>query len=237
MMKKHLMLASIFLSAFAPVHAMDHGSVFKGGFLGANFGGAVGVSDSPASFNNGGTVFQPGDSGDAGVKGVRGGLMGGYDFAIASFARLGLEIAADIGNAEGNLTRNPDNNVAYRVNLKRKDAFSAALRFGGVINHLAMLYLKVGVEKAKWNTRFESNDPQLAAKNSDSKSERLTALILGLGVELHAMKNVSIGLEGSYTLYKSSGNLTLNGAAGNPVVTANFKPRVLDARLRVLYRW
>jgi opacity protein-like surface antigen len=220
------------------INTVNANAFSSGFYVGANFGGGMGSGKYSINYTPAG---QGSDSGDLGLKGIRGGLHFGYDYLATKVFLLGLEVSGDFSNTKGEQTRA---DAAAPVNTqtlsaKRKDAFALALRIGGIVHQSYLGYLKVGIETAKWETSLTSGPAAVTAyttKSSDSKKERLTGLVLGLGAETMLTKNVSAGLEWTYTLYKSSKSLQLTGPA-NATATATVKPHTNDFRLRIGYKF
>lgn len=217
---------------------------FTGFYLGANGGYGMGSGKlNTGAFGNNDVRFNL--DADHGVKGFRGGLHAGYGYQFENKFYLGLEVSGDYSNTEGKITE--DNTTgglsSYLAKARRKDAFGAALHLGGLLGHV-LTYVKLGIETARWNFNFDgdSSGDQVVdildgVAKSDSKKERLLGFVAGLGCATMITENIKFGGEWVYTHYRKSSNLTLKSSNNPRGVTATFRPRTSDFRLRLSYKW
>ncbi len=228
-------------SAFADVRNMT------GPYMGANFGYGMGSGNSKMNSSSTTTTQIVRSSQDLGLNGFRGGLHLGYGKLLQNKFYFGLEASADLSNTSGKFdsTQNDvggaGNLPNFHMEAKRREAFGLALRMGGMFGSM-LTYAKAGGETAKW--KFNASQSNFlnggaAVTTSNSKSERLTGLVLGLGMETMLTDHVIFGGEWSHTRYRNSSTLevtrTVAGVADK--IQFNTRPRTNDFRLRLGYKW
>lgn len=135
---------------------------------------------------------------DLGHKGVLGGLHVGFGKEFSNKLFLGLEAFGNLSKVEG---KNDG------VKNKRRNDFGAAFRPGFVCGN-ALLYVKAGISSTTWKTA--------------GHSKRVTGFVPGLGVSFMTSEHVTLGLEGTHTLYKKHDGI---------------KARTTDVTGRVSYKW
>lgn len=218
-----------------------------GPYAGVNFGYGMGSGNgkmntankiggaSTANFNN-----------DLGLKGFRGGLHLGYGKLFQNKFYLGLEGSADLSNTSGKLdTAGPDigeGQTKFNLDAKRREAFGLALRAGTMFGSM-LAYAKIGVETAKWKFKASQSNylagvgGAIAGTTDKSKNERLTGLVLGLGMETMLTDHVIFGGEWTHTRYRNSSTLEVTQNATRETLQFKLKPTTNDFRLRLGYKW
>lgn len=214
-------------------------SKFGGFYVGANFGGGFGSSN--VTLRTTGAVLPFTREADLAVKGVQGGLHMGYDHMLSSYFLMGLELHGDYSRQTGSIKHDNGPVNQFNVNLRKREAFGAALRVGLMMSQSSVIYLKVGAESAKWEKSFNSQDNiAYDLRSRDSTKKRQSGLVLGLGVETMLGKNWRLGLEWNYTKYSQMRDLSLSSV--NPVfgIFTEEKTRDLvinNIKLRASYKF
>lgn len=231
-------------SLIAPLGADK--SDFGGFYVGANFGGGFGSTNSTLStFDL--QLVNPLISKreqDLAVKGVRGGIHLGYDYMVTEMMLIGLEAFGDFSSHTGSVKHVFPNGDDFSLTLRRRDAFGAALRLGLKLTESTAPYLKIGVESAKWDMQFSTPDNGVGAydiASNVSSKKRHTGLVLGLGLETRVAKNWRFGVEWNFTKYNKPNDLSLRGNVfGGVEPLATVKARDLitnDFRVRISYKF
>lgn len=154
-----------------------------------------------------GTMKQTGNS-DHGQSGILGGLHVGFGKEFNNKLFLGLEAFGNFNKTEGRFLDNASN---AHLKITRRNEFGAALRPGFVCGGNVLLYVKAGVSSAAWKAE---------------KSKRVTGFVPGVGISVMTSEHVTLGVEGTHTLYKK-----------HHTVFGKAKSHVTDVAARVSYKF
>ncbi|MGN6670030.1 MAG: outer membrane protein [Candidatus Nucleicultricaceae bacterium] len=216
---------------------------FGGFYMGANFGGGFGSTNSTLSTFD---LLLPAPltstrEQDLAVKGVRGGIHLGYDYMVTEMLLVGLEAFGDFSSHTGSVRQNIVLGDNYTLTLRRREAFGAAFRLGLKLTESTVPYLKIGVESAKWDMQFSSPSIGFDLVSSASSKKRHTGLVLGLGLETRVAKNWRLGVEWNFTKYNKPNDLSLSGTNtgfNQPLATAKSRDLITnDFRVRISYKF
>jgi opacity protein-like surface antigen len=191
-MKKltHLLVASaIAVSAASAVADVRN---MTGPYAGVNFG--YGMGSGKGTMNSANIADAKSKSADMGLSGFRGGFHFGYGQMFQNKFYLALEGSADLSNTGGKIDDKIGTNE-YHMEAKRRDAYGLAVRLGGMLGSM-LTYAKVGVETAKWNLNAsQKNVLANGSETSQSKNQRLTGFVFGLGMETMLTDHIVFGGE------------------------------------------
>jgi len=145
---------------------------------------------------------------DLGKKSFVGGLFAGYGMGVGTCAYVGGELYVNFGN--NNVTIEKTN--AHNATLKGTYNFGAKVRLGYTVSQQAMIFLGLGLERAKWQVK------DVAAAATDKKNKTNIAFAPSVGMDMFINKNMFVRGEFTYVL---APKMKIEGAAtGTPVVGA-----------------
>jgi len=192
---------------------------FQGFFLGANIGYDVGTGNHKVSVDG-----ENGEDGEdhrnffksrLGPHGVDGGVDVGYRHRWCNWM-AGIGFSANWANTKAKTHVNVDlddfDEIKSKVRLE--NSLDLYATFGYVMREIAMPYIKLGWENARWKHHIAFGE----GADSIKKKERLNSFLWGLGVEFLATRHTSVGFE--YTgVYGEKITKHLDG------VKSSFKPQ------------
>lgn len=177
---------------------VDHDGFYAGiqlgqGSLGSNTSG-VHQDDTPTVTSN----FTGDFAADTGHN------IGGYLGYGATFNKfyLGLEAEAGASDAEWNHVRDPNGRV---FGVEKKGSYGLGLRLGYVIDSGALLYTRLGVEKARFNTDWVKGGNR---DNDVHRDDDVWGSRVGIGAEVPLTDHVFLRFDYSYADYDSYGFTT-----------------------------
>lgn len=151
---------------------------------------------------------------DLGKKSFIGGLFAGYGMGVGSCAYVGGELYVNFGN--NNVTI--EKTAARDATLKGTYNFGAKVRLGYTVSPQAMIFLGLGLERAKWQVK------DVAAAATNKKNKTNFAFAPSVGMDMFVNKNLFVRGEFTYVL---APKMKIEGAAtGTPVVGAGATYKV-----------
>jgi opacity protein-like surface antigen len=184
---------------------------YNGLYAGAHIGQGALQSDASGLHNDGNTTpADPGpfrfvgDFGDDSA--ATGGVFFGYGYTRSRFY-LGLEGELEDSNADWSHTREPG---GRDFSVEKMETWGASLRGGYVLENGALLYVRAGTVRTRFNTTWvKGNNVQFAVDRDDRKSGNR----LGVGAELPLSRDAFVRLDYTYTNYAGYDFVTGQAAA------------------------
>ena len=144
--------------------------------MASNSGPYIGIG---ATHDN---VATSGDLEGAGINGIGGTVVAGYDFPIGENAFLGVEANFDILSAEAG-----DDDLGFKV----KNSFGGSARLGFNVSDGTAVYGRVGYQRGRATEQFDG----------ESFSGSRDGLRFGLGLETNLSQKTALRFEYSRTRY------------------------------------
>lgn len=218
MMKKSL-VGLVGLVASTSMAMADQTPSCASQFSGAYLGGKIG-HNSTSLFQQY-TVGAVTNQTDVAVPGVTGGVFGGWGIQMPNGLYTGLELGFLLSN----------DTFKNNSQVKRKQTLEVAARLGFVHQNNVLLFGKLGFVSSK----FDITPP--AALGLQKISKRMSALLLGAGIDVALSSKIIAGLEYTYAMYPEKKQ---NFAAANqtdPSVPGKLKPTSHSVLFRIAYRF
>ena len=137
-----------------------------------------------------------------GKKSFVGGLFAGYGMGVGSCAYVGAELYANFGNS--NDTAYDSSNYAadsknLKITVKRGYTMGAKVRLGYTVSPQAMIFLGLGLERAKMTLQSENMQTAHAQTGAKAvkKSKNKVSFAPSVGMDMFLNKNLF--LRGEYT--------------------------------------
>lgn len=205
-------------TAFADSCASSFSGFYAGAQAGVNSVSSKQSVDSAAAANV--------RKNDAGSKAFIGGLFAGYGMGVGSCAYVGGELYLNFGN--NTLKILETNNV--NSTLKGTYNFGAKVRLGYTVSQQSMIFLGLGMERAKWQVKETLNAgvaPRAAGTYKKNKAS--FAFAPSVGMDMFINKNLFLRGEFTYVLAPS---MKVAGGTDTPVVGGNdtFKVKATQQR-------
>ncbi len=205
-MKKFAMAAVAALS-LSTVSAETCASSFSGFYAGAQ----AGMNSVSGSQKLDSSVAADARKSDLGKKSFMGGLFAGYGMGIGSCAYVGGELYLNFGN--NSLNAREDQNL--KNTLKNTYNLGAKVRLGYTISQQAMVFLGLGMEKAKWQAKSVLDAANAGrAANTYKKNKSTFAFAPSVGMDMFVNKNLFIRGEFTYVL---APKMKITGATDTPM--------------------
>jgi len=165
-------------------------------------------------------------SSDLGKKSFVGGLFAGYGMGIGSCAYVGGEVYVNFGNNTLKIEETNDS----KATLKGTYNFGAKVRLGYTVSQQSMIFLGLGMERAKWQVKETLNVAAAPrAAGSYKKNKASFAFAPSVGMDMFINKNLFLRGEFTYVLAPS---MKVAGGTDTPVVGGNdtFKVKATQQR-------
>lgn len=160
---------------------------------------------------------------DAGKKSFMTGLFAGYGMGVGSCAYVGGELYLNFGN--NTLTTRTENTL--KDTLKNTYNLGAKVRLGYTVTPQSMIFLGLGLERAKWQAKtvLDATNKGRAA-GTFKKNKTNVAFAPSVGMDMFVNKNLFIRGEFTYVLaptMKVTGTTTtpMAGNTGSEVYKLN----------------
>jgi len=163
-------------------------------------------------------------------EGIIGGLFVEYNHVLENSFFYGLSLNYILSKASGKFRTEINAGYPVSTSIKSKHSYSAAVRFGKVLNEYSP-YLLIGVV----TSYKKSVTDQLPATGSGSYSKYLPGIQFGGGVDFNISQTVSVGTEISRIIYKKF-SYDLKNNAHTKVAAISIKPRESRAMLRLRFK-
>jgi hypothetical protein len=119
---------------------------------------------------------------DFGDEGATGGLYAGYGIQFGP-AYIGGEAEWEDSDVSWDHQRDPTGRIFV---VRKNESFGGSLRLGFVLRQSSLLYVRAGMVRTDFDTRFEAGNERLAADMT------LDGARYGIGLEVMAQKRVSL---------------------------------------------
>lgn len=177
------------------------------------------------------TQFIPDENTSTTISG-NGGTLGAfvdYGMMFRNFY-TGLEIFGQYQDAKGQQHNHLQAGVTLKADIRMKESYGAALKFGGFMCKDLLAYLKAGVVDTKFEIATDT-----AGIPADKKRYNKTGFLTGAGfmipIKIGTLKHLSLGAEWTYTWYKSF-TYQYNRTDS---YSHTYKPRVNNINVRLKY--
>ncbi|MBA3813796.1 MAG: porin family protein [Alphaproteobacteria bacterium] len=160
---------------------------FQGFHLGGNIGYDIGFAKY--RFNDNFDAKRD----DRAFKGIDGGVGVGYTHRIGCNWALGIAFDANWANTKGRSTSldgRVNGNVRTANKIRLENSLDLYGRLGYVMREIAMPFIGLGWENARWKSAFTSDE-----SNDSRKKKRLNSFLWKVGVDFLATKHVVVGFE------------------------------------------
>ncbi len=154
-----------------------------------------------------------------------GGLFAGYGMGVGSCGYVGGELYANFGRTSINLYTN---NLEAHT-LKNTYNFGAKVRLGYTFSPQAMIFLGLGLERAKWQVKDVSTIGVAGIDGTFTKNKTSFAFAPSVGVDLFLNKNLFLRTEYTYVL---APKMTIIGDTSTPIVNAGQTAKMKGAQQR-----
>lgn len=152
--------------------------------------------------------------GSIGKKSFLGGIFAGYGMGVGSCAYVGGELSVNFGNASDTIydTSNTaetvplgQSNKNFRIKMQRNYTLGAKIRLGYTVSPQAMIFVGLGLERAKLQLQSENvygdttaaGNPQTGIALVVKKNKAKISFAPSIGMDMFLNKNVF--LRGEYT--------------------------------------
>lgn len=223
-MKKFTMAVATASLLSATAFADSCASSFSGFYAGAQ-AGVNSVSGKQTVDSN---VADRNLKNDAGSKAFIGGLFAGYGMGVGSCTYVGGEVYVNFGNNNVNLLTN--NTV--KQTLKGTYNFGAKVRLGYTVSQQSMIFLGLGMERAKWQVKETiGGNAAVAGRNPGSYKKNKASFAFAPSVGMDMFINKNLFLRGEFT-YVLAPSMKVAGGTDTPVAGTNetFKVKATQQR-------
>lgn len=165
---------------------------------------------------------------DLGKKSFIGGLFGGYGMGVGSCAYVGGEVYVNFGNNNVNLLTN--NTV--KQTLKGTYNFGAKVRLGYTVSQQSMIFLGLGMERAKWQVKETiGGNAAVNGRNPGSYKKNKASFAFAPSVGMDMFINKNLFLRGEFT-YVLAPSVKVAGGRDTPVAGTNQTAKIKATQQR-----
>ena len=162
----------------------------------------------------------------AGQQAFIGGLFAGYGMSVGSCAYVGGEVYANFGRTNVNIHSTSND----KITMKNAYNLGAKVRLGYTVSPQAIIFLGLGLERAKWQVKEITTNNRLAANNGTfTKNKASFAFAPSVGLDLFLNKNLFLRTEFTYVF---APKMTINGDSSTPLVNAGQTVKFKGAQHR-----
>lgn len=173
-----------------PMSPVPVTGIFNGPYAGTALGHGPLYTETSGSRGDGGSDISP-----HGADGFGELLFAGYGRQFGRWY-LGAEAEGEISQSEWSFAKSKDD--ARSSSLEKDDSYGLSLRGGYVVANGALLYLRAGRVKTRFDSFYTVNDQLASAGKS---LDRQTGTRLGLGADVPTGERLFLRMEYAYTDY------------------------------------